>query len=245
MSGGHKTIESRRAEIDANRDQLTAGPDRSVFYTSGGRDRAEELAAERGKTTLEQTTYGQKLEKERLYFPGGRADWDEASRAYAQQAEGDVTVVVGPDGKGKIQDQSTFAQVERDELLRNEKVRKINGLDRQELADLKPGEADRYIEQSSAIEMDKEMTQDQRQQEQRRLQEQLDRDAARARERNAVVDPSREKQPAPDPDPWGDKDEPDPWAKDAEKGKDKAQDDPDPWGDKDKPGPRPGGGRQR
>lgn len=241
MTGGHQTIESRRAEIEDNRDRLTPGPDKTVCYTSGGRKPAEDYAKVTGKTTLEQTPYGRQMDAEGLHFPGGIADWQAASRVYAQQAEGDVTVIVGEDGTKKIEEYSTFAQIERDELLKNEKVRTINSLDRKHLSDLEPGQVNKYVEDSSAMELDGTLTPEERLKKQRGLQDALRKDADHARKREDGPDPVPAKQTSPNDADWGDEEEPCPWVKkgdqDASKGKGKSPKDPE-------DGPKPGGGRR-
>ncbi len=62
---------------------------------------------------------------------GARMTFDGLSRESAARAEGRVEVFVGKNGK--IHKDSTFARVERDTLINNEKVTRINGVDRQEL----------------------------------------------------------------------------------------------------------------
>lgn len=94
----------------------------SVFWTGMGDDgtKAGNWASKNGGTTLEMTSGAKNLPE---WSPQTASQWDSASRNFAKNANGDVTVLVGPNG---IRDGSTFNRVEFPELLNNKNVNSIN-----------------------------------------------------------------------------------------------------------------------
>ena len=92
-----------------------------VFWTGMGDDgtKAANWVQKNGGITLEMTEMGKNLPE---WSPQNASKWDNASLNFAESAEGDVTVLVGPNG---IRDTSTFARVGFSELLNNESVTSI------------------------------------------------------------------------------------------------------------------------
>ena len=93
----------------------------SIFWTGIGDDgtTAMNYARQHGGTTLEMTEVGKSL-------PGWTKEtkslWDEASKGFAQNAKGDVKVLVGQYG---INPNSTFSRIELPELMQNADVKNI------------------------------------------------------------------------------------------------------------------------
>jgi hypothetical protein len=111
---------------------------KAVFYSGdegANRRKANEKYTANGFSTIETTEGGKWLERDSLYSTLNKttADkvWDEAAKKYAQSASGVVTCVIEGTSPN-----STFARVELPELLTNEKVTHINGIERKELQSL-------------------------------------------------------------------------------------------------------------
>ena len=163
MSPRHPTPKAYFAEIEANRANLRGPKDGTVCYTNGGQDLAlmfvaNERAAGRDATTLEQTPYGERLQNDALWrttpenrafnnaehdrqieagvqnvdprLAGTNAVWAKASQIYCEEARGMVIVVTSDK---PIDEKSFFARYERHALIRNSNVTHINGIERKQL----------------------------------------------------------------------------------------------------------------
>jgi len=90
------------------------------FY--GGQDRAREIAEKNNLKTLEM-----KLTESHLPFPqsGDTIGWNEFSRIFAEEANGDVSAVLGEE----VRSQSVWSKVEYDRLKGSNQIESITRID--------------------------------------------------------------------------------------------------------------------
>lgn len=129
------------------------GRDKALAYVEEQRKQGKEA------TILEQTKHGQTLDQDKLFdrsdprtnqlelnqakkinretgqvsldkHNAATQIWDHASKTYAEQASGRVTVITND---RPIKENSFFARSEREALIRNPNVTHINGVERKEL----------------------------------------------------------------------------------------------------------------
>ncbi len=114
--------------------------DEAYFWSGLGKDgaeRAAEIAKQNGGTTLEMKMeqhkdemikHGFEYDEKKQQFEWSDDNkhlWDEASKAYAEQAKGNVHAVLGDN----VREGSTWNRVEKDALAKNDKVNKVTSVD--------------------------------------------------------------------------------------------------------------------
>jgi hypothetical protein len=113
-------------------EQLATGPGEAVFWSGrtngiGGAEVAGNIASSQGGTTLEQlvAAKGVELPVWDANDPASLQAWDDASLAFAQGAQGDVTAVIGQN----LRPGNTWERVELPALMANENVTSITTID--------------------------------------------------------------------------------------------------------------------
>lgn len=124
------------ADINSVRSGLFDTQGRSILFSGTGNFiRAEKAERLSGKISIGATLGGEKLTSFNRYVQMGeqKADkvWGEASRKYVNSIQGEVKTFVVGAVEGRV-----FRRIELPTLLKNEKVTKINGIDRKGLQEL-------------------------------------------------------------------------------------------------------------
>ena len=143
MSGTRRSYGQFEQDFYINQTRLESPKNSAVFYTNGSRSAAEaHVAARRAAgqpaTTLEQTEYGREFDANIRPYWKRAADRrniaepsaDVVSKRYAERASGRVEAFCNGE---EPRQEGTFARVERDALLGNEKVTHLNGVRREDL----------------------------------------------------------------------------------------------------------------